>query len=416
MKIVLERPANAYDMFELISADVKSNPLNPDPEKGKPVPPSPEEVSSFYRPPWRRASLTPPPKHTNTNARQQVAKQLQWAKRCASLLKVPEEPVELPVTIPDLVDEANLLEWAGISFGKGDVYRLYLSVKKLAETLPGDMGRLRLFGKISTRSSPYYIVEGLSDGDPEGVDPTKQEGKEGANKYVYWVAQSVEATSGWVKLPHVTSDEVVTSRKFKRLLTGNLDAAVPAYPPFNGTEKNLLRAIIARIAGSTLVSPGESRPRRIHRLPFPLPLPPPNPHAPFHSLHNTLRRLLCRGGGGGQARRLRGNQRELSQGRSGSQQCRCLEAPRSGAQQAWPCQEDARAARRQWRPHRPRRGGGGDAKPQRLDTRGVDVPRRPWWRWFCSRLVRRSPLARVAGGRRRRVWETVRQLLRGQRR
>jgi Radial spokehead-like protein len=45
MKIVLERPANAYDMFELISADVKSNPLNPDPEKGKPVPPSPEEVS-----------------------------------------------------------------------------------------------------------------------------------------------------------------------------------------------------------------------------------------------------------------------------------------------------------------------------------------------------------------------------------
>ena len=197
--------------------------------------------------------------------------------------------MELPVTIPDLVDEANLLEWAGISFGKGDVYRLYLSVKKLAETLPGDVGRLRLFGKISTRSSPYYIVEGLSDGDPEGVDPTKQEGKEGANKYVYWVAQSVEATLGWVKLPHVTSDEVVTSRKFKRLLTGNLDAAVPAYPPFNGTEKNLLRAIIARIAGSTLVSPGESRPRRIPRLPFPLPLPPPNPHAPFHLTSQHLK-------------------------------------------------------------------------------------------------------------------------------
>ena len=182
--------------------------------------------------------------------------------------------MELPVTVPDLVDEANLLEWAGISFGKGDVYRLYLSVKKLAETLPGDVGRLRLFGKISTRSSPYYIVEGLSDGDPEGVDPAKQEGKEGANKYVYWVAQSTEASSGWVKLPHVTSDEVVTSRKFKRLLTGNLDAAVPAYPPFNGTEKNLLRAIIARIAGATLVSPGESRPAP--------------PARPFASPHLTL--------------------------------------------------------------------------------------------------------------------------------
>lgn len=46
MKIVLERPANAYDSFELISADVKANPMNPDPEKGKPVPPSAEEVRS----------------------------------------------------------------------------------------------------------------------------------------------------------------------------------------------------------------------------------------------------------------------------------------------------------------------------------------------------------------------------------
>ena len=44
MKIVLERPANAYDSFELISADVKTNPMNPDPEKGRPVPPSAEEV------------------------------------------------------------------------------------------------------------------------------------------------------------------------------------------------------------------------------------------------------------------------------------------------------------------------------------------------------------------------------------
>jgi len=37
MRIVLERPSNAYDSFELISSDVKANPMNPDPEKGKPV-------------------------------------------------------------------------------------------------------------------------------------------------------------------------------------------------------------------------------------------------------------------------------------------------------------------------------------------------------------------------------------------
>jgi hypothetical protein len=46
MKILIDRPKNAYDSFELISADVKANPLNPDPEKGKPVPPSADEVRS----------------------------------------------------------------------------------------------------------------------------------------------------------------------------------------------------------------------------------------------------------------------------------------------------------------------------------------------------------------------------------
>jgi hypothetical protein len=44
MRIVLDRPANSYDAFELISSDVKLNPLNPDPEKGKPVPPSEDQV------------------------------------------------------------------------------------------------------------------------------------------------------------------------------------------------------------------------------------------------------------------------------------------------------------------------------------------------------------------------------------
>ena len=43
MKILLDRPSNAYDMFENISADVKVNPLNPE-VTSKSVPPSAEEV------------------------------------------------------------------------------------------------------------------------------------------------------------------------------------------------------------------------------------------------------------------------------------------------------------------------------------------------------------------------------------
>jgi hypothetical protein len=44
MKIMIDRPKNAYDSFELISSQVKGNPLNPDPLKGKPLPPSAAEV------------------------------------------------------------------------------------------------------------------------------------------------------------------------------------------------------------------------------------------------------------------------------------------------------------------------------------------------------------------------------------
>jgi radial spoke head protein 4A len=59
----------------------------------------------------------------------------------------------------------------------------------------------------------------------------------------------------WTKLPNVTMDQIVKARLFKRFMTGNLDAAVPSYPPFDGTEKNLLRAQIARIVGATSISP-----------------------------------------------------------------------------------------------------------------------------------------------------------------
>ena len=158
--------------------------------------------------------------------------------------------------LPDLLDEANLLEWAGVSIGRYEAHRLFLSMKKLSESLPGDVGRLRFFGKIFSRGLPYVIVEGLSPEDEEGTDDKLQEGRNGGNKYAYWVARSTDvAVEEWVKLPNVTMAQVVVSRKIKRLLSGDIDAPVPSFPPFPGTERHLLRAIIARIAGATLISP-----------------------------------------------------------------------------------------------------------------------------------------------------------------
>eukprot|EP00607_Mallomonas_marina_P009955 CAMPEP_0182420842 /NCGR_PEP_ID=MMETSP1167-20130531/5916_1 /TAXON_ID=2988 /ORGANISM="Mallomonas Sp, Strain CCMP3275" /LENGTH=438 /DNA_ID=CAMNT_0024597339 /DNA_START=106 /DNA_END=1422 /DNA_ORIENTATION=+ len=226
MKILLDKPKNAYDMFELISAEVKANPLNPDPPSSNHIPPSPEEIE----------------------------RQLKWAKACTKLLQTPDEPPEPNVKFPDLMDESNLWEWAGISFGKSDTYRLYLSIQKFAETVSADYERLRFFGRINTRSSPYYIIEGVTADEEDEVDPMKVEGKAGANKYTYWVSQNVDM-GPWIKLPNVTAEQVVIARKFKRFLTGQLDSALNSYPPFPGVEKNLLRAQIARIAGETSISP-----------------------------------------------------------------------------------------------------------------------------------------------------------------
>ena len=154
------------------------------------------------------------------------------------------------------MDDATLLEWAGLSLGKGDMYRLYLSIKKLCETLPGEVEGVRLFGKVNTRTSPYYVLEGKNPEDQEGVDEALQEGRSGVNKFKYWVASSVEAApKDWRALPNVTCEQIVKSKQFKKLLSGNLDGAVFAYPPFPGNEKELLRAQIARITAATSISP-----------------------------------------------------------------------------------------------------------------------------------------------------------------
>jgi radial spoke head protein 4A len=91
-----------------------------------------------------------------------------WANQCSTLLKNPEEPPEESgVKFPDLLEDANLYEWAGVSFGKGELYRLYLSIKKLTESLPGEVERLRLVGKINTRTLPYFVVEGVAAEEEE---------------------------------------------------------------------------------------------------------------------------------------------------------------------------------------------------------------------------------------------------------
>ena len=132
------------------------------------------------------------------------------------------------------------------------MYRLYLSIRKLAETLPAEVGKLRFFGQISTTGKePYIIVEGLNPEDEEDINESLKEGRNGANKYCYWVARTyTSSVHDWVKLPNITSNQIVKARLFKKFLTGDLNAPVLSYPIFPGNEANLLRTQIGRIAGT----------------------------------------------------------------------------------------------------------------------------------------------------------------------
>lgn len=96
-----ERPSDASAVFEHLSASVKEGTVKPDnttPSKGQ---------------------------------QEAAAAQLGWAQRSQALFAVPDEPPEGGAVVPDMLDEANMWEWGGVSFGRGETYRLYLSVKKV---------------------------------------------------------------------------------------------------------------------------------------------------------------------------------------------------------------------------------------------------------------------------------------------
>ena len=60
--------------------------------------------------------------------------------------------------IPNFREEAELLEWAGISFGEEATLKLQRSIKRLAVMSGADS--LRFAGKILGSKSDYWIVAG----------------------------------------------------------------------------------------------------------------------------------------------------------------------------------------------------------------------------------------------------------------
>jgi len=82
----------------------------------------------------------------------------------------------------------------------------------------------------------------------------QEESGSGCNKFKYWVCN--ELGEAWVELPAAQPAAIVASRAIKKHFTGKLDAPVVVHPPFPGSERDYLRAQIARILHSTYVAPG----------------------------------------------------------------------------------------------------------------------------------------------------------------
>ncbi|XP_014477558.1 PREDICTED: radial spoke head protein 6 homolog A [Dinoponera quadriceps] len=76
----------------------------------------------------------------------------------------------------------------------------------------------------------------------------------GLNKKVYFVCNA-PGLDEWIELPAVTPQQIVIARQIVRYCTGNLETTIRSFPPFPGTEKNYLRAQIARISAATHISP-----------------------------------------------------------------------------------------------------------------------------------------------------------------
>ncbi|XP_018650162.1 putative radial spokehead-l [Schistosoma mansoni] len=225
----------------------------------------------------------------------EVSADLDLALRRRSYFTVPSKEVRVSEVLPDLSKLFFALGQAGIGFPQEEVVNLSLSIRSfLTKNSPTF---IRFWGKYLGTSRNYYVleVEELGAGDkniyppdahsnlrdnestarsdvelserlaildmdplpksewkPQPPVPPEEHGK-GTNRKTYFVCNVLG--DDWVRLPDVTPEQIVTSRMIKYFCTGDLEAEINTFPTFPGVEKNFLRAQIARISGSTTISP-----------------------------------------------------------------------------------------------------------------------------------------------------------------
>ncbi len=113
---------------------------------------------------------------------------------------------------------------------------------------------MRFWGKLLCKNHDIYVIEAESSEKDvyENVPGEEPRGK-GINTNSYWIAHDL--IGEWCKLPDLKGKTIITARRIKKMLSGNLDGQVSSYPIFPEPEQFLIRAQIARITHGTVIAP-----------------------------------------------------------------------------------------------------------------------------------------------------------------
>jgi len=189
--------------------------------------------------------------------------------------------------LPDMQELLYFFEQGGVGLGREEWIKVYFALKKLTDTV--SLTYCRFWGKILGLEKNYYVAEvqfrdeeeyeesseeatdeanlstesnedeensdklPVSSYKPPNKPATEQAGGPGVNKYVYFVCN--EPGEEWTRLPNAVPHQIQTSRQVTKFFTGNLEATVSSFPNWEGTERDLLRAQIARISAGTIIAP-----------------------------------------------------------------------------------------------------------------------------------------------------------------
>ncbi|XP_013391199.1 radial spoke head protein 4 homolog A [Lingula anatina] len=196
--------------------------------------------------------------------------------------------------LPNLMRIAHYFELSGEGIQREEMFRIWLAMNQLLSSDLYPIENIRLWGKVLGTRRNYIVLEAeLSETEdeetnfeqtstplnspvngqggpqdtesdidsdvipttiyrPPPVIPAEQSGT-GVNKKTYFVCN--EPGEEWIRLPDVTPAQIVCARQIKKFLSGDVNALVISNPPFPGHEINYLRAQIARISASTVISP-----------------------------------------------------------------------------------------------------------------------------------------------------------------